>query len=851
MSKPKGNPMLPTEYDHSVKQANQFEAIHPPAGVHPRLYIREADLPDLHSRATKPNGPGKYYQQILSTIACGKYDSGILENPTDRVRFTHMAPRHIIQDILDTAKGRAILYVMDREDNLAHGQQAVATAKEFMRTYECTWSGDGYTIGNNACLLIHSFSCIYDWCFDILTTEDKQFFIQKFDYYLSYLEFSRTEDGEYTGWEHGFTGTDSMNGHHVEHQIAAVTALGIALYDEKPYYWQVISDYMYNHMFPTSNFLLQQGTVWQGTSYGPGRLQHFAHSNLLLYKMQEPGNRKSFLTPDAIYALYSMIYYRRPDNQTVRIGDIFNSSTPFGVEWVFGEGNCILYLNAIYHDPYLQTELIRLEKVRKLQTPLAFLLWDSVEPKAHAGNLPTAYYMPYPNGEILATTGWPKHEKADFNSNIMHVDMRLGAVQPFNHEHADSGSFQIYYRGGLVVDGGIYEGHNGFFGSAHDINWDKKTISHNCFLIYDPHYDKKFDLTATPDWTNPNPEEFIWRDRRVANDGGQLYSFGFGRAKDAPLDVYYENGTAKYFPGNNPKRGVELHGPDSNWHTGKILSHFIEPGILAPKYTYLKGDLAQLYGYRAKEAHRSFMFLNFEDAIYPGALIVFDRITTGDKYPDYLDYEKYFLLHSMNAPDIIRDHYGKIDGFLIKRTEEAKNGDVTVGKYNGQLLCTPLLPTEDNISLKVVNGFNIFGEEFPNNPINKHLTEEAGEWMLMVSPKAKSQTDMMLNVMQVSDAGTETLPVTMVGRETDDMVGAKIFGRIAMFSTSGKLRDTAITIPSAGDEAELKYHIADLAPGKWMVTGLNGNVAEFTVEEDSNIGVFTASPSYEYVVSPA
>ena len=834
MPKLKGNPMLPADFDHSVLQAKQFEAIHPPANTHPRLYVREADLPQIRSKTNN-----KYYQQMLDSINSGKYDSGVLANPSDMVRFTHLAPRHIIQDIIDTAMGRAILYLMDRKSNLAHGQEAIAIAMEFMATYKCTWAGDGYTIGNNACLLIHGFSCIYDWCYDLLSEGDKQFFIEKFDYYLSYLEFSRTEDGEYTGWEHGFTGTNSMNGHHVEHQIAAVTALGIALYDEKPYYWQVISDYMYNHMFPTSNFLLRQGTVWQGTSYGPGRLQHLVHSNLLMYRMQEPDSRKSFITPDALYAMYSMIYYRRPDNQTLRLGDIFNSSTPLGVEWVFGEVNCILYLNAVYHDPYLHTELLRLEKVRKPQVPVAFLLWDSVEPKSYTENWPTAYYMPYPNGEILATTGWQK--EVDFNSNVMHVDMRLGVVQPFNHEHADSGSFQIYYKGGLAVDSGIYEGHNGMYGSAHDVNWDKKTISHNCFLIYDPNYDKKFDLTAIPDWSDPNPEEFIWRDRRVANDGGQLYCFGFGRAKDSPLDVYpCENGVVRYFPGDNPTQGIELHGPDSKWRTGRILSHYIQPGTLAPKFTYLKGDLAKLYGYRAKEAQRSFLFLNFEDATYPGALIVFDRITTGDTYPDYPDYEKYFLLHSMNAPDVIRNRMGKIDGFLIKRTE---------GKYNGQLLCTPLLPAKDNIGLKVVNGFNIFGEEFPNCPINKHLTEEAGEWMLMVSPKAKAQTDMMLHVMQVSDAGTETLPVTMIGCETDDMVGAKIFGRVAMFSTDGRLRDGTVSIPPAG-EGEMVYHIADLAPGKWTATGENGQAAEFTVDAEGHIGVFAAEASCGYVLKP-
>jgi len=846
--------MFPVDYDISVKLAEPFEAVLPPANVHPRLYVRDEDLEVVGRRTLEDN---IFLVRMQSLINAGKYDELALANKTDMVHFTHMAPRHIIQDVLDTAISRAILYVVDRKTNQSHGKKALESAIHFMSTYECTWTEDIYLNGNNTCMIIHALSCIYDWCYDLLTDRDKAFFIEKFDYYLTYLEFSRTIDGKYLGWEQGFTGS-AMNGHHMEHQIAAVTALGIALYDEKPYYWEVISNFMFNHVFPTSNFLLQQGTVWQGAGYGPGRLQHLAHSNLLMYRMQDTGCRKSFLTQDAVKALYSMIYYRRPDGQTLRMGDVFNTSTPFGVEWVFGECNCILYLNAIYHDPYLQTELIKLEKVRKLQAPIAFILWDKVEPKPYSGNLPQVYYMPYPNGEILATTGW--QESVDFNSSVMHVDMRFGVVQPFNHEHLDSGSFQIYYKGALAVDSGMYEGTMGAYGGPHDINWNKRTISHNCFLIHDPDYDKKFDMAAPCDDNSPHPDKFVYWGRRVVSDGGQLYCFAYEEGQDMPLDVYpCGDGVVRYFPRNG--QCVELHGPDSKWWTGQILSHYIEPETLAPRYTYLKGDLAQLYGYRAKEANRSFVFLNFEDTTYPGALIVFDRIVTGDSYPDYLDYEKYFLLHSINAPDVIRDKHGKVDSFLIKRTEDAVKDGRVVGKYNGQMLCTPLLPVKDNLRLKVVNGYDVFGEEFPNHAIGKPA-EEAGEWMLMVSPKAKAQTDMMLNVMQVSDAGTECLPVVMVGGEAEDMVGAKIFGRVAMFSTNGKLIEASVVVPKAADcKEEVTYHIADLAPGKWVATASNDKSqdkpmgesqsidAEFVVTTEGNIGVFVGNGALEYVIT--
>ena len=49
--KPCGNDMLPAEYDISVRIAERFENILPPAGIHPRLYIRESDIDELRVRA--------------------------------------------------------------------------------------------------------------------------------------------------------------------------------------------------------------------------------------------------------------------------------------------------------------------------------------------------------------------------------------------------------------------------------------------------------------------------------------------------------------------------------------------------------------------------------------------------------------------------------------------------------------------------------------------------------------------------------------------------------------------------------------------------------------------------------
>jgi heparin/heparan-sulfate lyase len=486
---------------------------------------------------------------------------------------------------------------------------------------------------------------------------------------------------------------------------------------------------------------------------------------------------------------------------------------------------------------------------------------SNTEPKNYKGNLPLTRYMGGPNGEMVAMTGWFDDWHTDFNSNIMHVNMRFG-INTNNHDHLDAGAFQIYYKGALAVDAGIYNGRLGEFGSPHDREWNKATISHNSILIRDPNYNKKYGERAA-DISNPEFNQFWWRGHKLENSGGQLYSFGGGGADGMPKDVYRDSdGVIKYFPFN--KNGIPIDGADSQWAQSRIISASVEAGMLEPEYSYLKGDMTELYGYRAENVSRSFMFYNFKDKAYPGALIVFDRITVSDGYDDCLDYEKYFLLHSLDKPEIVCDENNNIENIIVKNTRSgvipeghiinAASGDYYA--YNGQLVNTPLLPVKGDIDIKLVHGYNVFGKEFDNiSHYETTGTEEAGKWMLMLSPKSKARTHLMLNVLQCQNAGAEPLDVCMTGSENDEIVGAKINGFVTMFSVGGKLLDGRVTLPSAGnknknkDETDLKYYIADLAAGKWTVCGADDNLpaAEFFVKDGENIGRFDL-PARGYVL---
>jgi hypothetical protein len=120
----------------------------------------------------------------------------------------------------------------------------------------------------------------------------------------------------------------------------------------------------------------------------------------------------------------------------------------------------------------------------------------------------------------------------------------------------------------------------------------------------------------------------------------------------------------------------------------------------------------------------------------------------------------------------------------------------------------------------------------------------------MLKPKNPARTDLFLNVMQCQDAETPELPVTMIGSETDDMVGALIHDCVAMFSTNGKILNKEIMIPAVNTGGTVKYHIADLASGQWNISDGLELTATIDVADGGNFGYFEAAGDKFYILTP-
>src|SRR5690606_18188011 len=128
--------------------------------------------------------------------------------------------------------------------------------------------------------------------------------------------------------------------------------------------------------------------------------------------------------------------------------------------------------------------------------------------------------------------------------------LKIGTHRFDNHQHADSGQFQLFYRGALAIDSGIYQSKDTSYGQPHHINYARRAVAHNTLLIEDP--DEQFTFVGQP----------------IANDGGQ-------RAME-PAETMEDFWS-------QPTR------------VGRVVAHYIGPDPTWPDVSLIKGDLTPAY----------------------------------------------------------------------------------------------------------------------------------------------------------------------------------------------------------------------------------------------------------------
>jgi heparin/heparan-sulfate lyase len=404
---------------------------------------------------------------------------------------------------------------------------------------------------------------------------------------------------------------------------------GLAIYDEFPEMYQVAANRFFGIFVPVRDWWYQGHAFHQGSSYAETRCSAELYPLWIFARL----GAGAVYDPALQFVPYQWIYMRRPDGQLLRSGD--------------GQGKAPKLrslLNASYYkDPYVLADYLREPSIEQKNLLFAFLWRDPDLQPRPVSELPLSRYMGSPFGWMVARTGW------DDQSVI--AEMKVNIYNFNNHQHLDAGAFQVYYKGPLAIDSGVYHG----YGSPHDVNYNKRTIAHNCLLIYDP------------------AETFVRGKVTMRNDGGQKFPNGWGEPKS-------------------------LDDMRTNYRTGEVLGEGFGPDRQRPAYTYLKGDLTRAYSGKIREVQRSFVFLNLERQPVRAALIVLDRVVASSPA-----FKKYWLLHCMEKP--------RIDGEVITIVPEQRG-------WRGKLVNQVLLPAHADITPLGGSGkeFWVFGENFPSHP---------------------------------------------------------------------------------------------------------------------------------------
>lgn len=580
----------------------------PPEG-HPRLFLREGDIPALKQNMKTPHG-----KEVLKKME----KLAVPRTPEEEAKVKKRDHSYYfkMRGLTSEVELRALDYLVS--GNRRSARYAIVSILDSLSRTAYGTQMD-LTRANGVMLMVGAM--VYDWCYPELKASEKEKFIGEFKRIATLME---------CGWPP--TPDAPVAGHPSEFMVMRdLLSAGIAIYDEDPEIYDTVMPLLMEKYVPVRQYLYDAGNYHQGTSYISTRFS----SDLFFQGIMTKMGTGPVFTGTQGSVMYDYLYRSTPDGSLLRAGDDSPRRT-FTMP--------VMLSAYLYKDPYLNW-LYEQNTEMPNHAIIFDLLWydPSIGTKAPY-DLPLCRYSPSPFGWMIARTGW--------GISSVVAEMKINEQYAANHQHLDGGSFQIYYKGYLATDSGMYAGYN----SDHSKYYADRTIAHNSLLVYDP--DEKFFFRAhggVKPYSADNLPVY-------ANDGGQRM----------PLQW------------KTPQSFEEYMSKDFN--VGTVLSHSI-----GDDFTCLKGDITAAYSDKVEKVERSFVFCDLHTAEVPAALVIFDRVVSRDP-----SFRKYFLLHCIEEPEISPGRY-------------------VVRKGGGMLDCRVLLPEKAEIGKVGGKGheYDVFGTNFP------------------------------------------------------------------------------------------------------------------------------------------
>jgi heparin/heparan-sulfate lyase len=559
-------------------------------------------------------------------------------------------------------------------------------------------------------------------------------------------------------------------------------SLAIVSYDEYPSIYNYVAARYYVEYVPARNFFYQSGGHYQGNYYGPYRFTWDLWAQTMLSNMSKTDSLEAIYTPQTQQVLYQWLYARRPDGELLREGDDGTERYPLASQWYKYTNYPFFLASNFYKDGAIKNEFLAHATIPAgydyLTSVQMLALNDPTIERISAHQLPLSKYVGCPIGAMYARTGW----NMGIDSPDVLAYMKIGQTWASNHVHRDAGSFQIYYKGILASESGEYQIYN----DDHNELYNQSSIAHNTLGI-----------TSA---ANPTGVQRIPNKVSSGNTGLQYLTID------------------------------ELIADAADNTTGEVLGQEFGPDIYAPEYTYISGDIAAAYDANVLEAIRSMLFLPLDNEDHPAVFIVMDRITTSE-----VGSKKTFMLHMQSEPTI--------DGNVIVITNTATDYN---GTYNG-MLTNQMLTPYDTITGIGGEGYRFCVGGTNYEPDSKRYSEDGmeagwGRVEIAITTTKANQTDFFLNVMYVNDADKTLEFEQAIKIETAQLLGAKIFNRIAVFNKEKERTADVLTfeIPADADVTTYQVNVAGLKAGTWTVSTSDGQTQTVVASDEGGIIYFDA-----------
>lgn len=700
-------------------------------GKHPSVLITDENKEEILALQDDPVYSGSF--NYMKSLA--KRDL-----PAQTGYFSSSISRHI--------EARAFLYAIGLYDETKMKETIEYTISYIQNSKTAqTYSINMYKdYGMNG---IKTGAYVYDWCHNLLTEEQKTQ-LSKAIVDIYYIKEDTNGNGtvEYVQpcRPNNVSGWGDIAGKAVGQPLVYNTTAAVALYDKYPTECNAMLEKIRGSMALAVKTYGQAGALTDGCiAYTREYYTYYARE---IFK--EAGFEDIYGNQTRVG--YKILYSRLPWGAYISSGDDYTmSSYQVGDYAVSVEPTTAGLLGAFHNDGYLWHSYLKTEATSSSLDKILYFRSD-VEPKLH-DTLPLAFKADEPRSEIIARTSWQN----GFDSPAAIAYMNMNNRRSGDHDHADIGNFQLFYKGPLAVKSGIYKGEE--WGGSHWRNYATRTISANTMLVYDP--DEIFQYGGN---------------FAQSNDGGQKMIKN--KENGYVISDYYE------------------HMEDSNIRATEDGS-YIGPNKNTPAFSYIKGDLTNAYSDKVSDYKRSMVFMDMFESDYPAVMVVFDRVVSSDK-----SFKKTWLLHGIEEPAVNEN----ITTFVADEKG-----------FNGKLVNKTMYPKEFNIETIGGEGreYEVEGVNYPA-PENSGDYYYQGKWRIELSPKNESQEDIFLNSMYVTDADGNLPELKQECIEGDKVVGVSVKDRIVTFSKDGNaITDNfTITIPDNGYK-EVMCLFTDVAEGNW------------------------------------